>query len=289
MAQLKNTVVNGSLRVNGFMSVGGDLTVNNFHANKISTNTISSGDGSNYIVYTNDACKFGSSDKSYKIFSKDKPTWWKDGENQGELALKSDIKDTWRPVWVNDTEFLKNIPLTCLNIKSGTGIELDTNTTTGALTIKSTVVGDTYKLENTFDKISNKVTTKLINSKNTSSDISWLFTGSLSATEVNKTIVITGINSWRTIAGATSTDSLALGTGLKGESRSGVFTISPDTKILATNESVKTQIKNVTLQSTGDKDTPVYINRDGKPETTRSFKGLVEASVNNNILTLKVL
>ena len=40
---------------------------------------------------------------------------------------------------------------------------------------------------------------------------------------------------------------------------------------------------------TGDSKTPVYIDANGQPEKTRSFTGLVEASVANNVLTLTIL
>lgn len=43
------------------------------------------------------------------------------------------------------------------------------------------------------------------------------------------------------------------------------------------------------LTGTGDYKTPVYINANGQPTITRSFIGLVEASVENNVLTLTII
>ena len=51
----------------------------------------------------------------------------------------------------------------------------------------------------------------------------------------------------------------------------------------------KTDLANVKLTPTGNQNTPVYINNNGKAEVTRSFQGLVEASVANNVLTLTIL
>lgn len=51
----------------------------------------------------------------------------------------------------------------------------------------------------------------------------------------------------------------------------------------------KTDLDNVTLTATGDAMNPVYIDTNGKPAKAHSFKGLVEASVANNVLTLTIL
>ena len=58
MAQLKNTVVNGNFRVNGFMSVGGDLSVNNFSASSITTTTIKHG-SNNLLSLANNTITIG--------------------------------------------------------------------------------------------------------------------------------------------------------------------------------------------------------------------------------------
>ena len=51
----------------------------------------------------------------------------------------------------------------------------------------------------------------------------------------------------------------------------------------------KTDLENVKLTPTGGFNTPVYIDANGKPATTRSFTNLVEASVADNVLTLTIL
>ena len=43
------------------------------------------------------------------------------------------------------------------------------------------------------------------------------------------------------------------------------------------------------LTEKGNAMTPVYIDANGQPATTRPFTGLVEASVANNVLTLTIL
>lgn len=269
MAQLKNTVVNGNFRVNGFMSVGGDLSVNNFSASSITTTTIKHG-SNNLLSFANNTITIGITAYDLYLCSNRQPVW-KSVDGDKTLATMQDIQSVG-----NGTLTIKqnnaNKGIFTANQTTNTLISLtDTwvpNTATAdgyvlkgegspnkawmtnergepgwrdvILTDKDT----TYTLSGKLDQpvLNNQyyiITTKLDGSNDSSSSVKMKFSTSgfdVSPLPNNEFQILNTVkNSWRPITGARNTDTLAFNSEFFTTSSSeSTFTVSPNTDVLIT-------------------------------------------------------
>lgn len=327
MAQLKNTVVNGNFRVNGFMSVGGDLSVNNFSANSITTTTIKHG-SNNLLSWANDTITIGITAYDLHLCSNRQPVW-KSVDGDKTLATMQDIQSVG-----NGT-----LTITQNDAKKGTFTANQTTNTTISLTDtwvpntkltggyvaapgddnanKSWMTNDrgepgwrdviltdkdtTYTLSGKLDQpgLNNPyyiITTKLDGSNDSSSSVKMKFSTSgfnVSLLPNNEFEILNKVtNSWRPITCqdlSAGNQILVFNTSDFSIDNATNFEVKVSEQKFATNASVDDKLKKVKLDPIGDGMNPVYINGLGKPAKTRSFKNLVEASVENNVLTLTIL
>ena len=327
MAQLKNTVVNGNFRVNGFMSVGGDLSVNNFSASSITTTTIKHG-SNNLLSLANNTITIGITAYDLYLCSNRQPVW-KSVDGDKTLATMQDIQSVG-----NGT-----LTITQNNAKKGTFTANQTTNTVISLTdtwVANTKLtggyvaapGDgnankswmtnergepgwrdviltdkdtTYTLSGKLDQpvLNNPyyiITTKLDGSNDSSSSVKMKFSTSgfnVSILPNNEFQILNTVkNSWRPITYqdlSADSQTLVFNTSDFSVDNATNFEVKVNEQKFATNTSVDNKLKEVKLDPTGDAMTPVYINANGKPTTTRPFTNLVEASVENNVLTLTIL
>lgn len=326
MAQLKNTVVNGNFRVNGFMSVGGDLSVNNFSANSITTTTIKNG-SNNLLSWANNTITIGITAYNLHLCSDRRPVW-KSIDGDHSLATMQDIqsvgngtltitqnganKGTFTANQTND----KTISLTDTwvpNTATADGYVLkgegspnkawmtDERGEPGWRDVILTDKDTTYTLSSKLDQpvLNNPyyiITTKLDGSNDSSSSVKMKFSTSgfdVSLLSNNEFEILNSVkNSWRPITYtdlSADSQTLVFNTFDFSVDNATNFEVKVNEQKFATNTSVDDKLKEVKLNPIGDEMNPVYINANGKPAKAHSFKGLVEASVANNVLTLTIL
>ena len=327
MAQLKNTVVNGNFRVNGFMSVGGDLSVNNFSANSITTTTIKHGDN-NLLSWANNTITIGITAYDLHLCSNRRPLWksingdyglatmndiqsagngmlkiMQNGAEKGTFTANQTTDTTIRltDTWVPNTKLTGGYVAAPGDGNANKSWMTDERGEPGWRDVILTDKDTTYTLSGKLDQPAPNnpyyiITTKLDGSNDSSSSVKMKFSTSgfnvLLLPNNEFQIFNTVKNSWRPITYkdlSADNQTLVFNTLDFSVDNATNFEVKVSEQKFATNASVDNKLKEVKLNSKGDYNTPVYIDASGKPATTRPFTGLVEASVVNNVLTLTIL